>query len=165
MKSFKVVVISSAILVLHYSYNFNFCSLALVTSRILYRSNSKKFFQQQQQWINSSRTGPNKSRFYDNAWVARKSTTKGRKSLVDVSCQGLFGLGLPEITIISVAAFFVFGPQFLTRLTAKNLGRGMGKLSNEIKDIPIQFQKGMEEGRIEAKSRNARSINATKEKM
>jgi sec-independent protein translocase protein TatA len=142
----------------------------LATTRILYRANNNnnKFFQQQQRRIvSSSSTGPTNSRFYNYSWIARKRSARGRKSLVDVSCQGLFGLGIPEIAIVSVAAFFVFGPQFLSRSTAKSLGRDMGKLSNEIKDIPTQFQKGMEEGEIEAKSRNAKSIMGidTKEKV
>jgi sec-independent protein translocase protein TatA len=166
----KSLLVTIAILV-HLFYNCSLCCLAWVTTRILYRTNNnnKKFFQQQQRWIGStsSSTGPTNSRFYNDAWIARKSSARGRKSLVDVSCQGLFGLGIPEIAIISLAAFFVFGPQFLTRFTAKSLGRDMGKLSNEIKDIPMQFQKGMEEGEIEAKSRNAKLIMGidTKEKV
>lgn len=82
-----------------------------------------------------------------------------RKSCADVSCQGLFGLGIPEIVIISVAAIFVFSPQLLS--TANNLGRDVGKLANELKEVPKEFQKGLEEGEIEAKSRSAKPMETT----
>jgi sec-independent protein translocase protein TatA len=105
--------------------------------------------------ISSSTTYTNPKRQRQVTWQESKRA-RIRKSFVDVSCQGLFGLGIPEIVIISVAAIFVFSPQLLS--SANNLGRDVGKLANDLKEVPTEFQKGLEEGEIEAKSRSAKSM-------
>lgn len=76
-----------------------------------------------------------------------------RKSLANVHCQGLFGLGAPEIAIIVVAAAFALGPQKLA-----SFGRDAGKLAAELKEVPQEFKKGLAEGEIEAKSKKAKSM-------
>jgi len=59
--------------------------------------------------------------------------------------MGLFGLGGPEIAIILVAAAFVLGPQKLAEL-----GKDAGKIAGELKEVPKEFAKGLEEGEAEA---------------
>ena len=76
-----------------------------------------------------------------------------RKSLANVHCQGLFGLGAPEIAIIVVAAAIALGPQKLA-----SFGRDAGKLAAELKEVPQEFKKGLTEGEIEAKSKKAKSM-------
>jgi len=59
--------------------------------------------------------------------------------------QSLFGLGGPELAIILVAAAFVLGPQKLAEL-----GKDAGKIAGELKEVPKEFAKGLEEGEKEA---------------
>lgn len=73
--------------------------------------------------------------------------------------MGLFGLGAPEIAVILVAAAFLIGPQKLAEL-----GREGGKIAGELKDVPKEFQKGLEEGETEARSRVAKPMENDKEK-
>mmetsp|Transcript_620 Transcript_620/g.867 ORF Transcript_620/g.867 Transcript_620/m.867 type:complete len:140 (-) Transcript_620:2304-2723(-) len=79
--------------------------------------------------------------------------TNSRKSVANVQTMGLFGLGGPEIVIILIAAAFLLGPQKLAEL-----GGEAGKMASDLKDVPKEFQKGMEEGEIEAKSRKAKQM-------
>jgi sec-independent protein translocase protein TatA len=77
-----------------------------------------------------------------------------RKSMANVQTMGFFGLGAPEIIIILVAAAFLAGPQKLAEL-----GKEAGKMSSDFKDVPAEFQKGFEEGEIEARSRVAKQMD------
>ena len=67
--------------------------------------------------------------------------------------MGLFGLGGFEIAIILVAGAFVLGPEKLAEMS-----RGAGKMSSELTDIPREFQKGLEEGEADARSRKAKPM-------
>eukprot|EP00815_Leptocylindrus_aporus_P012164 CAMPEP_0116073902 /NCGR_PEP_ID=MMETSP0322-20121206/15570_1 /TAXON_ID=163516 /ORGANISM="Leptocylindrus danicus var. apora, Strain B651" /LENGTH=142 /DNA_ID=CAMNT_0003563367 /DNA_START=97 /DNA_END=525 /DNA_ORIENTATION=- len=64
---------------------------------------------------------------------------------------GLFGLGGPEIGVILVAAAFLLGPQKLAEL-----GKDAGKIAGELKEVPAEFQKGIEEGEASAKAMKAK---------
>ncbi len=77
-----------------------------------------------------------------------------RKSMANVQTMGFFGLGAPEIIIILIAAAFLAGPQKLAEL-----GKEAGKMSSDFKDVPAEFQKGFEEGEIEARSRVAKQMD------
>jgi sec-independent protein translocase protein TatA len=70
-----------------------------------------------------------------------------RKSIAPVQTMGLFGLGAPEIAIIFVAAAFLLGPEKLAEL-----GKDAGKIAGELKEVPKEFQKGLDEGEKSAKS-------------
>ena len=70
-----------------------------------------------------------------------------RKSVAAVQLQGLFGLGVPELGVILVAAAFLLGPQKLAEL-----GKDAGKIAGELKEVPKEFQKGLEEGEAQAKA-------------
>lgn len=76
-----------------------------------------------------------------------------RQSVAGVQTMGLFGLGAPEIVIILVAAAFLLGPEKLAEL-----GKDAGKMATELKEVPKEFQKGLEEGEIEARSKKAKVI-------
>lgn len=73
--------------------------------------------------------------------------------MAKVQTMGFFGLGAPEIIVILIAGAFLLGPQKLGEL-----GREAGKMSSDFKDIPTEFRKGLEEGEIEARSRNAKKM-------
>lgn len=85
------------------------------------------------------------------------SLQKERKSVANIQTMGLFGLGLPEIGIIVFAAILVLGPQKLAEMT-RDAGKMTAGLSDELKEIPKEFKKGLEEGEIEARSRNAKPM-------
>lgn len=85
------------------------------------------------------------------------SLQKERKSVAHIQTMGLFGLGLPEVGIIVFAAILVLGPQKLAEMT-RDAGKMTAGLSDELKEIPKEFKKGIEEGEIEARSRNAKPM-------
>jgi sec-independent protein translocase protein TatA len=68
--------------------------------------------------------------------------------------MSLFGLGFTEIAIILVAAAFLLGPQKIAEL-----GRDAGKMTKELKKVPEEFQKGLQEGEIEARSKRAKQMD------
>ncbi|GKY96322.1 hypothetical protein MPSEU_000591900 [Mayamaea pseudoterrestris] len=81
------------------------------------------------------------------------SLQRQRKSVATIQMQGLFGLGAPEIAIIAVAAAFLLGPQKIAEM-----GRDAGKMAGELKDVPKEFQKGLEEGEIQARATKAKNM-------
>lgn len=90
------------------------------------------------------------------------AVTRQRRSVASVQTMGLFGLGLPEIALILVAAVFLVGPQKLGELV-KESGKTAGELADELKNVPAEFQKGMEEGEMEARSRTAKQMKPVEE--
>ena len=89
-------------------------------------------------------------RFQGHAFISSNlpvPVQKQRNSVGNTQTLGLFGLGGPEIAIILVAAAFLLGPQKLAEL-----GRDAGKIAGELKEVPKEFQKGLAEGEIQAKS-------------
>ena len=55
--------------------------------------------------------------------------------------MGLFGLGTPELAVIAGIALLVLGPD-----QVKKLAKDVGKVSAELKQVPEEFNKGMEAG-------------------
>lgn len=78
-----------------------------------------------------------------------------RKSVANVQTMGLFGLGAPEIAVILIAGAFLLGPQKIAELS-----REAGKTAGELKEIPKEFQKGIEEGEVDARSKKAKQMDA-----
>ena len=78
---------------------------------------------------------------------APAALVRQRKSVAPVQTMGLFGLGVPEIGVILVAAAFLLGPQKLAEL-----GKDAGKIAGELKEVPKEFQKGLEEGEAQARA-------------
>jgi len=58
--------------------------------------------------------------------------------------MGLFGLGTPEIAIIAGVAMLILGPDQL-----KKIAKDVGKVSAELKQVPEEFNKGLEVGAAE----------------
>ena len=58
--------------------------------------------------------------------------------------MGLFGLGTPELVVIAGVALLVLGPD-----QVKKLAKDVGKISAELKQVPEEFNKGMEVGQTE----------------
>jgi sec-independent protein translocase protein TatA len=85
--------------------------------------------------------------------VALPFLQRQRKSVANVQTMGLFGLGIPEIGIILVAAAFLLGPDKLAEF-----GRDAGKIAGELKEVPKEFQKGLEEGETNARATKAKSM-------
>jgi sec-independent protein translocase protein TatA len=68
-----------------------------------------------------------------------------RYSMAQVQTMSLFGLGGPELAVILIAAAFVLGPEKLAAL-----GKDAGKIAGELKEVPKEFQKGLDEGEQQA---------------
>lgn len=82
-----------------------------------------------------------------------------RQSVAPVQTMGLFGLGVPELAVIAIAAAFLLGPQKLAEL-----GKDAGKIAGELKEVPKEFQKGLAEGESQAKAMTeAQSVDVEKE--
>lgn len=86
---------------------------------------------------------------YKNMNVHSSLEINQRKSVASVATMGLFGLGGPEIAVILIAGAFLLGPEKLAEL-----GKEAGNIAGELKDIPAEFQKGMEEGEAKATVRS-----------
>ena len=106
--------------------------------------------------VTTSRTVPNTSAVeaFQPAALQRQ-----RKSMAQVQTMGLFGLGPAELGIIAVAAAFLLGPEKLA-----SLGKDAGKIAGELKEVPKEFQKGLEEGEASAKAMKEQSEGAAKSK-
>lgn len=85
-----------------------------------------------------------------------KAIQNQRKSCASVQTMSFFGLGGLEIGVILIAVFFLLGPQKLAEM-----GRDAGKAASDFRDVPKEFQRGYEEGEIEARSRNAKQMEET----
>ncbi len=81
-----------------------------------------------------------------------------RRSVANIQSQGLFGLGGPEIAVILVVAAFIIGPQNLGNMLGQMKG-GLDEVPDELKRIPEEFQKGVEEGETNARARKAKKID------
>ena len=79
-----------------------------------------------------------------------------------VQMQGLFGLGFAEIAIILVAVGFVLGPQTIGKL-ARSSADQASALKDELGRVPEEFQKGLEEGESNVRSRKAKKIKVLKD--
>ena len=94
------------------------------------------------------------------------STTNNNIKRRTAQLYSLFGLGPAEISIVLLASILVMGPSKLIQL-ARSAGSTTGKttsnISNEwidsIKSIPAEFNKGVEMGEIDARSRKARTMD------
>lgn len=83
--------------------------------------------------------------------------TKQRRSVANIQTQGLFGLGAPEIAIILIAGAFLVGPQKIGSMVGK-FKEDLDDVPDELKRIPEEFQKGLEEGEQRARARNAKTM-------
>lgn len=92
------------------------------------------------------------------AMMIPASLRRQRRSVASVQAMGLFGLGAPEIVIILIAAAFVIGPQGLAGI-AKESGKMAGGIKDELKDVPVEFQKGLDEGESNARARKAKQMD------
>ena len=70
--------------------------------------------------------------------------------------MGLFGLGAPELAVIGAVALFILGPDKL-----KELAKDVGKVSAELKQVPEEFNKGMEVGSLELEKKKMMASEET----
>mmetsp|Transcript_21541 Transcript_21541/g.29999 ORF Transcript_21541/g.29999 Transcript_21541/m.29999 type:complete len:154 (+) Transcript_21541:82-543(+) len=80
-----------------------------------------------------------------------------RRSVTSVQTMSLFGLGGPELAVIAIAGLFLLGPSKIGEIV-KSSGQMAGELKNELRDVPDEFKKGLAEGEVNAKSRNAKPM-------
>uniref|UniRef100_A0A7S2FF39 Sec-independent protein translocase protein TatA n=1 Tax=Haptolina brevifila TaxID=156173 RepID=A0A7S2FF39_9EUKA len=71
--------------------------------------------------------------------------------------MGLFGLGWPEIAVISVIGLFFFGPEKLAPLA-----KDFGKQASGLKEVAESFQEGVAEGTTGVSSETTFGSNAVK---
>ena len=87
-----------------------------------------------------------------------RSVQNQRKSVATIQTMGLFGLGVPEIAIILVAALFVLGPEKISEMVRAS-GKVAGELKDELREVPKEFQKGLEQGETNARSTKAKKMD------
>ena len=80
-----------------------------------------------------------------------------RRSVSNIQVMGLFGLGGLEIAVICVGVGIVLGPRSIGELL-RSTGKTASEYKKEISKVPEEFQKGYEEGQIEARSRKAKPM-------
>lgn len=89
----------------------------------------------------------------------QKSIVSQSRNAVNMQLMGLFGLGGLEIAVICVGIGVVLGPQKIASLI-RATGETAGEIKTELSKVPDEFQKGYEEGQIEARSRKAKRISS-----
>mmetsp|Transcript_23783 Transcript_23783/g.66032 ORF Transcript_23783/g.66032 Transcript_23783/m.66032 type:complete len:164 (+) Transcript_23783:42-533(+) len=108
------------------------------------------------------------NRFWSGASTIRnnemlpQNLSNQRKSVAAIQTCGLFGLGFGEIAVVLVVIGFVMGPQNIGRILSASSTR-VTDLSEGFKQIPEEFQKGMEEGESEVRARTAKKIKVIRE--
>jgi sec-independent protein translocase protein TatA len=93
-----------------------------------------------------------------NAFLLPTSIQKQRKSVTNVQTMSIFGLGAPELAIILVAALLVLGPEKITEVVRQS-GKVAGELKDELKEVPAEFKKGLEEGEGNVRSKTAKVMD------
>ncbi|WPT13189.1 Sec-independent protein translocase protein TATA [Picochlorum sp. SENEW3] len=76
---------------------------------------------------------------YRHTFVSSPSSDR-RMPVKDVSCQGLFGLGVPEIAVIAGVVALIYGPSKLPEL-----GKGLGKTAKSFQTAAKEFEKELKE--------------------
>lgn len=89
--------------------------------------------------------------------------TRQRRSVAAVQTQGLFGLGGLEIAVILIVVAFIIGPEKLGSMVG-GIKTSLDDVPDELKKIPEEFQKGLEEGEINARARNAKKMDPPRKK-
>jgi sec-independent protein translocase protein TatA len=105
--------------------------------------------------IPSSQSGQHVKQRIESA--RRIPIQRQRSSVGVVQTMGFFGLGLPEVAIILVAVAFVVGPETLGKIV-RNSGSIASEFTDELKEVPEEFKKGLKEGERNAKSRTAKQM-------
>ena len=88
--------------------------------------------------------------------------TPSRQRRGSVRMHGIFGLGVGEIAVIVVVIGFVLGPQNIGKLLRSSVDRASA-LKDELDRVPEEFQKGLEEGESNVRSRKAKRIKVVRE--
>lgn len=73
------------------------------------------------------------------------SRSAERRSSSATTTMGVFGLGAPEIAVCLAVAALILGPDKLA-----GVAKDVGKMAGELKDVPKEFQAGIEEGEKKA---------------
>jgi Sec-independent protein translocase protein TatA len=76
--------------------------------------------------------------------------------------MGLFGLGFLEIAVILGVGAFLVGPETLGKMAGQFKGGSMDSIPDEFKKIPEEFQKGLQEGEANARSKRAKPMKRPK---
>jgi Sec-independent protein translocase protein TatA len=82
-----------------------------------------------------------------------------RGKRINTQLMGLFGLGGLEIAVICVGVGLVLGPKKIVAMIRGSVDNA-GVYKNELLKIPEEFQKGYEQGQIEARSRKAKPADS-----
>jgi len=72
--------------------------------------------------------------------------------------MGMFGLGTPELAVIGVVVMFVLGPDQM-----KSMAKEVAKVGVQLKQVPEEFNKGIEDGKQLAASELADEDKKAKE--
>ena len=74
------------------------------------------------------------------------------------SADGMFGLGTPELAVIGVVVMFVLGPDQM-----KSMAKEVARVGVQLKQVPEEFNKGIEDGKQLAASELADEDKKAKE--
>ena len=72
--------------------------------------------------------------------------------------MGMFGLGTPELAVIGVVVMFVLGPDQM-----KSMAKEVARVGVQLKQVPEEFNKGIEDGKQLAASELADEDKKAKE--
>lgn len=97
------------------------------------------------------------NRLHEDRRFPAKVLQPGQQRQVSTQLMGLFGLGTGEIFLILIGIGVVLGPQKLLEMV-RSSPKVLDEYKEELSKIPEEFQKGMEEGEIEARSRKAKPV-------
>lgn len=86
-----------------------------------------------------------------------------RRSVSTVQTMGLFGLGAAELLVIAAVGAFIVGPEKLGSMVGSLKGGLDDGLAEDLKRIPEEFQKGVEQGEATARARNAKKMEPVPE--
>mmetsp|Transcript_28388 Transcript_28388/g.41861 ORF Transcript_28388/g.41861 Transcript_28388/m.41861 type:complete len:145 (+) Transcript_28388:130-564(+) len=132
-------------------------AFSLLTLAVLGGKSSTSAFVPPCQTMTKISTGIKSFDIHNSPFVLQQkhvALKRQRHSVAPVQTMSLFGLGAPEIIIILVAAAFVLGPEKIAEL-----GKEAGKAAGELREVPKEFQKGLEEGETEARSKKAKQMD------
>lgn len=76
--------------------------------------------------------------------------------------MSLFGLGVPELAVILLAGVFVLGPEKIGEMV-RSSGKVAGELKDELREVPAEFKKGLEEGEGNVRSKSAKQMDSVSE--
>jgi len=97
--------------------------------------------------------------------TSRRSRPPSPPNRINTRLHSFFGFVPAELLVVAIAGLIFIGPSKLLQFSkeagsvAGKNGSGLGDEWSNLKAIPEEFQKGAEEGEVEARSRKAKDMD------